>query len=328
MPSDTKARRELAKAGLGPVALRLAVLLLAAFPLASCARAQAQGAWRFTFVTPLTRGSPEGYWASVARGVQAASRELGASVSLTGSAYEANAGAMIQAVEEAILAKVDGIVTMALDPGAFRPVIDKAVAAGIPVVLVDTDAPESRRLAYVGTDNYAAGREAAKAIAASTSGRGKIGIISGAAEARNLQMRILGFSSGIAEYPGLKIVDQKAGKSELLTQGALAQAMLEAHPDITALFGVDGFGANASAMAVEQSGLGGKVAIVGFDYGTLTAKNLNSGLVSAVIVQDGFRMGYEAIETLASWKRGVPPPRPIIYIPTTVGTAAAPPPGR
>jgi ribose transport system substrate-binding protein len=323
MSSDLRTRRGREKAGLGSLAFRLAVLITMAFTLADCARAQAGATWRFTFVTPLTKGSPDGYWASVARGVQAASRDLAASVSLTGSAYEANSGIMIQAIEEAIIAKVDGIVTMALDPGAFGPVIDKAVAAGIPVVLVDTDAPESRRLAYVGTDNYAAGLQAAKAIAEATAGRGKIGIISGAAEAINLQTRIRGFSAGIAGFPALRIVDRRAGKSDLLTQGALVQAMLEAHPDITAIFGVDGFGANAAAMAVEQKGLEGKVTIVGFDHGSLTAKNLKSGLVRAVVVQDGYRMGYEAIEVLAAWKKGEPPSRSIINIPTTVLAAPA-----
>ena len=67
--------------------------------------------------------------------------------------------AMVKYIDTAIASKVDGIITMALSPAAIGPAIDRAVDAGIPVVLVDTDAPESKRAAYVGTSNYDAGYE-------------------------------------------------------------------------------------------------------------------------------------------------------------------------
>jgi|GEM_PF-1868912 len=297
--------------------------------LSGCTKAKPAASWRFTFVSPSNAGGiltsdssdADGYWANVARGVREASHDLNVSTNLMGSSSETDVTGMLQALETAIAAKVDGIVTMAADPAAFAPLIDKAAAAGIPVVLLDTDAPSSRRIAYIGTDNYEAGRQAAHAMIDFTGGRARIGILSGPRDAQNLQDRVRGFRDGIKDDSGLRIVDMRSGRSDLLTESALLQQMLDAHPDIGAVLAADGVGANASALVVNERNLRGRLVVVGFDRSSLTTGNIKSGLVTAVVVRDGYKMGYDAIRILTEAKQEGRNSRKEEYIPTTVVTA-------
>lgn len=277
--------------------------VMLALALATGTSGEPSWKWRFTFVAPFRSD----YWATIAQGVKDASREVEANTIVTGPVGEVNTELQIQAIEAAIASKVDGIVTMALDPGKFTKVIDKAEAAGIPVVLVDTDAPKSRRAAYIGTDNYAAGQEAARAMIQAIGHVAEIGIITGPAEADNQRLRISGFRKVVSAYPGLRIVDTRVGNSELLVVRERLQAMLSAHPGISALFGADGYGALIGAAVVRQLDRAGKIAIVGFDASDDVIEDIRSGVISAVIVQDNYRMGYQAIKVLASIKSGAKP---------------------
>jgi len=293
---------------------RSLLILLFVLALTQGASGEPSWKWRFTFVAPFRSD----YWTTVAQGIRDASREVQANTIVTGPVGEVNADLQIQAIEAAIASKVDGIVTMALDPGKFTKVIDKAEAAGIPVVLVDTDAPGSRRAAYIGTDNYAAGQEAARIMMQAIGHDAEIGIITGPAEADNQKLRISGFRKAISAYPGLRIVDTQVGNSELLLARQRLQAMLSAHPGISVLFGADGYGAIAGAAVVRQLDRAGRIAIIGFDSSTEVIEDIRSGIISAVIVQDNYRMGYQAIKVLADIKSGRKPPAAIIKTPTRV----------
>jgi ribose transport system substrate-binding protein len=273
--------------------------------------------WRFTFVSPFRSE----YWTTIARGIQDASREAGANTIETGPIGEVNADIQIQAIETAIAAKVDGIITMALDPKQFTNVIDKAADSGIPVVLVDTDAPHSRRSAYIGTDNFAAGEEAARIMIQAIGSKAEIGIITGPVEADNQKLRIRGFREGISSSPNLRIVDTQVGNSDFLMEGERVQTMLSEHPGISALFGADGYGSLASAIVVKQLGRVGRITIIGFDVSAEVAKNIQSNIVHAVLVQDNYQMGYQAIRVLAGIKAGRMPPSQVIYTGIRILTA-------
>jgi ribose transport system substrate-binding protein len=291
----------------------LAVVALMAAVAASLSAAQSWK-WRFTFVAPFRSD----YWTAIANGAMAASKEVGASTIVTGPVGEVSADLQIQAIDAAIAAKVDGIITMALDPERFTMIIDKAAAAGIPVVLVDTDAPKSRRSAYIGTDNYAAGQEAARLLWRAVGAGAVIGIITGPAEADNQQARTRGFRDAIRSFPGMRIVDTRIGNSEYLLSRDRIQAMLVSQPGITALFGADGYGAIAGAAMVKQLNRAGSITIVGFDISSDVIEDIRSNLIHAVIIQDTYKMGYQAIKVLASIKSGAAPTRPVIYTPFRV----------
>ncbi len=256
---------------------------------------------RFAFVSPFI-GHP--YWVVVSDGVKKASAELKANTNETGPVGEVNIDTQIQAIETAIAAKVDGILTMAINPTAMTPVINKAVAAGIPVVLIDTDAPLSKRSVYAGTSNFDAGVEAGKAMVKATGGKANIGIITGAIDADNLNQRIDGFKKAIAGSPGMKVVDLQPGNSDLLQATEKAQSMLQAHPEINAMFGVSAECAIAIGKISKEKNLVSKLKIVGFDDMAETIDYIKQGIVYGTAVQKNFQMGYMGIKILADIKAG------------------------
>jgi len=250
---------------------------------------------RIAFVSPFI-GHP--YWVTVTEGVADASKEFNIDFTETGPIGEVNIDTQISAIETAIASKVDGILTMALNPEAFTPVINRAEAAGIPVVLIDTDAPKSNRHAYAGTSNFEAGYSAGKALVEATGGSGKVGIITGAIDAANLNQRIDGFKKAIGEDSSLEVIDIQDSNSDILIQTEKAQSMLQANPDLTAFFGTDATSAIAAAKIVDEKGLADKISIVGFDDMAETLDYIRKGIIDATTVQRIYMMGYMGIEIL------------------------------
>lgn len=269
---------------------------------------------RFTLVSPLV-GHP--YWVTVEDGMKAANKEFGVNTEYVGPT-QISVDEQIKAMETAIAAKVDGIITMALNPEAFQPVIDKAVDAGIPVVLIDTDAPKSKRNVYAGTSNKQAGVEAGKAMIKATGGKAAIGIITGAIDAANLNERIDGFKEAIKDQPNMKIVATEPSDSDLLKGTEKAQRMLKAHPDINAFFGVSATDVDAAAKIVEEQKLTGKIKLVGFDDLAETVDYIKKGVVDATIVQKPYQMGYLGVKLLKEIKEGKNPEQKIIDTGVTV----------
>ena len=245
--------------------------------------ANGENTYRYTFVSPLVSHE---YWIDVEEGIQAGAKEQGVDVAVLGDT------------------KVDGIITMALSPAAIGPAIDRAVDAGIPVVLVDTDAPESKRAAYVGTSNYDAGYEAGKAMIEATGGKAKIGIIRGTIGQETDNDRIKGFEDAIKDEPDMEILTTEACNSDMLTGTQKAQDMLKAYPEMTAIFGSEGTGAVAAGKVLEEQGLSGTITVIGWDDTDECLDFIRTGVVKGTIVQKPDFMGRKAVELLTRINNG------------------------
>ena len=263
---------------------------------------------RITFVSTLISNP---YWVQVADGVKAADKELGTNTEIVGPTA-VSVDDQINFIQTAIASKVDGIITMALDPVAFTPIINQAKAAGIPVVLVDTDAPKSKRDAYVGTSNKQAGIEVGKAMIKATGGNAVIGIITGSIDQANLNERIDGFKEAIKDQPNMKIIDTQASDSDLLKGTEKAQGMIMAHPDLNAFFGVGATDVEAAAKVVQEQKRTGKIKLVGFDDLDETIAFIKSGVIDATIVQKPYTMGYKSVQILKNISEGKKPSSTIV----------------
>jgi len=255
------------------------------------------GAWaapHFVFVTPLMANP---YWDVVEQGWKDAATKLGANVDYIGPTA-LSLDDMIKYMETAIAQKVDGIATMALNAEAMKKPISDAKAAGIPVVLVDTDSPDSQRDAYAGTSNYAAGQSAGQYMAKVTGGKATIAILTGRLDQPNLVARVDGFKNAISKFPGMKVVDMQPDDSDLQKGIQAAEAMLLANPGINAMFGSEGFGAPALGKVVKEAGKAGKIRVVGFDDLPESVDYIKAGVVDGVVVQKQYVMGYRAVEYL------------------------------
>ena len=239
----------------------------------------------------------------VEEGIQAGAKEQGVDVAVLGDT-KVDVDAMVKYIDTAIASKVDGIITMALSPAAIGPAIDRAVDAGIPVVLVDTDAPESKRAAYVGTSNYDAGYEAGKAMIEATGGKAKIGIIRGTIGQETDNDRIKGFEDAIKDEPDMEILTTEACNSDMLTGTQKAQDMSKAYPEMTAIFGSEGTGAVAAGKVLEEQGLSGTITVIGWDDTDECLDFIRTGVVKGTIVQKPDFMGRKAVELLTRINNG------------------------
>ena len=248
----------------------------------------------FVFITPLMANP---YWDVVEKGWNDGAAKMGAEVDYIGPTA-LSLDDMIKYMETAIAQKVDGIATMALNAEAMKKPIADAKAAGIPVVLVDTDSPDSQRDAYAGTSNQAAGQSAGEFLAKITHGKATIAILTGRLDQPNLVARVDGFKAAIAKYPGMKVVDMQPDDSDLQKGIQAAEAMLLANPGITAMFGSEGFGAPALGKVVKEADKAGKIHIVGFDDLPESVDYIKAGVVDGVVVQKQYVMGYRAVDYL------------------------------
>lgn len=249
------------------------------------------------------------YWARCKRGAMKAQEEFGVHVDFVGPPSEVDVDKQVEIVENLISRGVDGIGISPCDGDALVPVIEKAMAEGIPVVTVDSDANTDKKLSYIGTDNRKAGRVAGEQIAKLLNGKGKVLIITGVPGAQNLMERVAGFKEVIAKYPKIKIVSEQACQSDQVIALNIAENALTADRDLAGIFGVNAFGAPGAAQAVESRGLAGKVKIVGFDAMPDTLKFCADGVVQAIVEQRPYKMGYLAVKLLKEAIEGKRIPR-------------------
>lgn len=256
--------------------------------------AETEGNFNYTFVSPLVSHE---YWMEVDEGIQAEAEATGVNVNTIGET-KVDVDAMVKYIDSAIASKVDGIITMALSPSAIGPAIDRAKDAGIPVILVDTDAPESKRDAYVGTSNYDAGKAAGEAMIEATGGNAQIGIIRGTEGQETDNDRIDGFQDAIADEAGMKVIDIQSCNSDMLTGTQKAQDMLKAYPEMNAIFGSEGTGAVAAGKILVEQGKEGQVTVIGFDDTEECLDYIRQGVVHGTIAQKPNYMGKTAVDML------------------------------
>jgi ribose transport system substrate-binding protein len=194
-----------------------------------------------------------------------------------------------------------GMAVAPSDPEALVSPIDLSMKKDISVLTIDTDAPNSDRICYIGTDNYTAGKIAGEKMAEILDGKGKVAIATGSLTAMNSIERMKGFEDAIKEYPGIEIIKPILCDNEETSKAVeLAETAILNHPDLNAFFGVYVFNGPSAAKAVESAGKKGEIHIVSFDVTDEHLNLINEGLIDATIAQKQYMMGYEGVKILHS----------------------------
>jgi ribose transport system substrate-binding protein len=216
----------------------------------------------------------------------------------------------VNILESLIARKVDGVAVSALDDHALTAAIAEVTHAGIKVITFDAPAPSSQALTYIGTKNEAAGYAAAEQLAKIMNGAGEVALLQAGLGAPNLNDRFNGFARFIKEKaPGIHIVarEDEQGKMDLTVNKT--EALLEAHPNLKAIFGVSAEVCPGAAAALKQQGRAGKVILAGFDDLPDTIAGIKSGVVNFCIAQRTYKMGWLAIEKLLEATNNKPLPK-------------------
>ena len=218
-----------------------------------------------------------------------------------------NPAEQVQILEDLINKGVNGIGLAPLEAASVEPVIAQARAAGIPVVTFDSDAPNSERVAYYGTDNRAAGRQQAEVMAEALGGKGKVAIVTGSLVMANLNERIEGVEEAIAEkYPDIELVDTIATDDDFAKGLDVCEAMLRAHPDLNGVIAVSMTGSVAMPKVLADPAFADRddLVVVGFDDFEDTLKGIRDGYILATMVQRPKQMGIYVIEGLFGLNTG------------------------
>lgn len=242
------------------------------------------------------------YWKGCIKGFEEAGKNFGVKVVYAGDPqYDVNN--QITVFEQVLAKKPKGIAVCAINPEAFVPVINKAIEAGIPVVTFASDSPDSKRLSFICADNRKEGAIGADTLAAAIGGAGEVGIIQRPGQ-MNLDLRVEGFETRIAEkYPDIKIVARGMGEGNEQTSATATASMLQANPNIKAIYTIAGIEAIGAAAAVKETGK--DIKIFCFDGDASILDLIKEGSIYATGAANTYAQGYWSMVMLHTAANGL-----------------------
>ena len=252
------------------------------------------------------------FWQSVHAGAAAAGQEFGVEIQWNGPSQETEYSRQIQIIDAMITRRVDALAIAAADQVALVQVVDRAMAQGIPVTIFDSGLNSTNYTSFVATNNYAAGELAARQLGRLLGGKGKAAMLMHVPGSRSTVDRETAFDAVMSkEFPGIAIVARQFGMSDRARAMAVAEDMFTAHPDLDAIFASAEPSTVGASQAIKSRGLTGKIKFVGFDSSDSLVEDLKAGVISALVVQDPFQIGYRAVRTLVDRLNGATPPKRI-----------------
>lgn len=284
--------------------------------IASCAKPYHAQTERYVFVAT---NIDLPYWQVAEAGFLDAAKELGVRGELIGpKGYQPNAELVMfrQLVEE----HPTGICLSAARPEIFQAQIDKAVAEGVPVICVDADSPDSKRLTYIGTDNNRAGRESLKQMARLLSGEAKVAVLTIPGQ-RNLDDRMAGVADALANFPAVKLTNILDDKGDAKVASEQVSELLRKKEKVDGIICLEATGGSGAAAALHSLNMEGKVPIVAFDDDPETLDLIDRGVIAVTIAQKPYVMSYYGLKLLddlhhgavhqfKDWRTALAPPMP------------------
>ncbi|TQF41304.1 sugar ABC transporter substrate-binding protein [Bradyrhizobium sp. UNPF46] len=224
-----------------------------------------------------------------------------------------------QIIQDFVTQKVDGLAISVADVAAMTKSIEAATVAGIPVITFDADAPGSKRIAYIGTNNKEFGVALGKQLLKMRPDGGKYAMVSGGPGAKNLAERVDGVREALK---GSKWAEVAGSPTFCNDDPALAvQQMTDmrtATPDLAAIVPIGGWpmfapeGFKAFASRNKKDIDSGKFTLVVADTLKMQLELLRDGYANALVGQRPFEMGEKAMDTLLAIKKGEKVPE-IVY---------------
>jgi simple sugar transport system substrate-binding protein len=254
------------------------------------------GGYKFTFVNHVTTNP---FFTPTQNGAADACKLLGCSYQWTGS-QNSNVGEMVNSLNSAVSAGVDGIAVALIDPKAFNQPVSKALAAKIPVVAYNADAAGNARLAYIGQDLFVSGQEMGTHIA-SLVPSGDVALFIATPGTANIQPRIDGALATLKSHPSIKTHVVATGAA-LTQELSTIDSYVTAHPTFKGFFAVDGGSTQSIGQAVQKHNLKGKVSGGGYDLTPVTQQTLAAGFMQFTIDQQPYLQGFFPVIELFLYK--------------------------
>lgn len=252
---------------------------------------------QFAFVV----NNPSTFWSIAEKGVRKAEKEFGVKVDFrtppSGAIDEQQ-----QIIQDLIAKKMDGMAISPIDPANMTTLLNEAAQRMI-LITHDSDAPASNRRAYIGTNNYEAGKIAGEEIKKALPNGGDIIIFVGRLDAQNAQDRQKGIVDVLAGTK-IKVIDTRLDHGDQAKAKENVEGMIVAHPDIAGFTGLWSYNGPAIVSAVQAAGKVGKIKIIAFDEEPGTLQGIKDGAIESTVVQKPFEFGYQSVRLLTEVANG------------------------
>jgi ribose transport system substrate-binding protein len=236
------------------------------------------------------------YWQTAAAGLAKAGAQYGVKVDVRGpDTYDP--AAEVKEFRDAVAMKPAGLLVSVADTASMQPAINDAIDAGIPVITVDSDAPASKRLYFIGTNNLAAGRLGGQRVVEKLHGKGNVVFYT--MPQTNLDERLKGYKDVFADHPGLKIVEVfnikgDAGNAFDRTQHWLTEKGVD---HIDAFICLEASAGKDVAESVKRNNATDRL-VIAMDTDEATLGLVKSGVIDATIAQKPFTMTFYGLKAL------------------------------
>jgi ribose transport system substrate-binding protein len=235
------------------------------------------------------------YWQEAHAGLSRAATQLGVKAEMAGpETYDP------KAEREEFLAtlkkKPTGVLISASDASLLKPEIDAAIGQGIPIITIDSDAADSKRLMFIGTDNYRAGVMGAKVVAGKLQGKGNVVIYTMPGQA-NLKDRLRGYTDTFAEHPQIKIMEVIDVKGDPRVAFDRTMELVEKNAKVDAFVSLSSTAGPEIASVLERKNVTGRV-VVAMDTDARTLEAIQKGTITATIGQKPFTMAFLGAKAL------------------------------
>jgi ribose transport system substrate-binding protein len=233
---------------------------------------------------------------------------------------QGTAAAQNSLMDDLVTAGVDAIMISSADPKNSIDAFNR-VAGQVPLFTTDSDAPESNRIAYLGSSNTDAGVQAGEEMVKAMAGKeGKCMGFVGFLGADNAKERIAGFKQAI-EGKGIELVDVRGDDVDFTKARTNVDDVLVANPEINCMVGFYSYNPPKIYEALQAAGKLGQITVVAFDEDPVTLGAVKEGSFASTVVQQPFEWGYQGMKLMAKYlegdKSGVPA-NELIIVPTKV----------
>jgi ribose transport system substrate-binding protein len=255
----------------------------------------------------IVQNTDDPFWQSFKKGAFEAAKDFNAAVEFNGPKFT-NVAEELQYLDIAIASKVDGIATHVLDEEQFTPVIDKAIGAGVPVVTVEADAKNSKRIAYIGTSNFQLGVEGGKLLTKAVNSRAQVAVVlnSYGNDAGNVMqnLKIAGLMEAIkTSGKDINIKTIQTSQMGILSAGEITNDIINKYPDVNVIFCTSSEDTIGAAQVVVDLNRVGNITIIGYGDLPEILNYVDKGVISGTVVSNPVEMGYQSIKSLVEIKK-------------------------
>ncbi len=259
------------------------------------------------------------FWTIAQKGAEAAGRDLDCDVDVKMPTADSAVANQKRILEELISAGTDGIAVSPIDPDNQTEILN-TVADATNLITHDADAPKSKRLAYIGMDNYLAGRMCGQLVKEAMPEGGSLMIFVGRLEQLNAKLRRQGLIDELLDRsidntrydaPGevikgekYTILDTRTDNFDFAAAKALAEDAIAKHDDLGCMVGLFAYNPPYILEALTQANKLGKIKVVAFDEDDKTLQAILDGHCFGTVVQNPYQYGYQSVKMLQAMARG------------------------